>query len=815
MDFVSGISRRLSRVAVRRTAVLLLLALPLLLLFYPVLFGDRVMLPLDQLNTMTLPYSESHAGPSVQNHYLLDAVTQFYPAKVALQRHWRAGEPAFWNQEIFGGYPQYAQTMGAPFNITNPVLLLCDLPGAWHWQILLQLYIAGLAMYILLRMLPVGSPVAIICSIAWMLNSLFITSLLLPVVVGAFCWAPLVIAGLLRYRRRRDRASLLLTSAALAAGFLGGSLQTSAALVVMLLIFHMAIVFRSGERSGVVRSFLPLIVIVLVAAALSAVMWLPSLELAWLDMRRPGSKFTGKLEPYGILDRILSIPLLLSFFMPELAGSVRSFDFTKFVGSSMEDFTGFAGFAPLLFATLGAPLLWKRDQRSRPFILLALAGLLLPIATPLYSFLYHRFFIVFLLGAVVVAALSIQRFLDDPDFAQRLARLARRALVVVVLLFAGIVLLDLAITLFHDDIHRMLAQQVVREIASSRSAAGNVAWMYGRVERLLEHFSILSPTVWLPLLCMAIVIGVVLLYRRLPVRSRLTLLLPIVAVTLLQLVVFARSWLPFSDPGLYPLYPAAPVIDRIADERDRQPPFRVLPVNIPPEGEMILQPNILSLYGIPTLGGYENVMPMTLSSLATLEPDARLLGQLNVRYLVARRDRLFSDSAFVRLDGDTGQVSLYRNDRWRPRAYMAYRHRVEADSDAVRTIRDDEFDGSTVILASKPPELPRTDDTTSSVVVREATDNRLVIDATTGSAGYLVIADTWYPGWKASVGGREAPILRANVVMRAIALPKGSSRVELRFEPEVFRVGAWVSGVVALLCVALGRGTRMNTDGDG
>ena len=37
--------------------------------------------------------------------------------------------------------------------------------------------------------------------------------------------------------------------------------------------------------------------------------------------------------------------------------------------------------------------------------------------------------------------------------------------------------------------------------------------------------------------------------------------------------------------------------------------------------------------------------------------------------------------------------------------------------------------------------------------------------------GYLVLADTWYPGWRASVDGRSVPILRANYAFRAVFVP--------------------------------------------
>jgi uncharacterized membrane protein YfhO len=49
--------------------------------------------------------------------------------------------------------------------------------------------------------------------------------------------------------------------------------------------------------------------------------------------------------------------------------------------------------------------------------------------------------------------------------------------------------------------------------------------------------------------------------------------------------------------------------------------------------------------------------------------------------------------------------------------------------------------------------------------------------------GYLVLNDPYHPWWRASVDGRDAPILRANVLFRAVPVPAGRHRVEFAFEP--------------------------------
>ena len=67
------------------------------------------------------------------------------------------------------------------------------------------------------------------------------------------------------------------------------------------------------------------------------------------------------------------------------------------------------------------------------------------------------------------------------------------------------------------------------------------------------------------------------------------------------------------------------------------------------------------------------------------------------------------------------------------------------------------------------------------------------------------LGETWAPGWHAWVDGQEAPVLRANVIHRAVRLPAGQHRVEFRYVPAAFRLGLY--GTAAALAVLLALGT--------
>jgi hypothetical protein len=87
--------------------------------------------------------------------------------------------------------------------------------------------------------------------------------------------------------------------------------------------------------------------------------------------------------------------------------------------------------------------------------------------------------------------------------------------------------------------------------------------------------------------------------------------------------------------------------------------------------------------------------------------------------------------------------------------------------------------------------------------VVESRPNRVRVRVDPGPAGYLVLADVWYPGWRCAVDGREATLYRGDYLFRAVELPEGAREVVFTFEPESYRRGRLIS-LAALLLAACG-----------
>jgi uncharacterized membrane protein YfhO len=79
------------------------------------------------------------------------------------------------------------------------------------------------------------------------------------------------------------------------------------------------------------------------------------------------------------------------------------------------------------------------------------------------------------------------------------------------------------------------------------------------------------------------------------------------------------------------------------------------------------------------------------------------------------------------------------------------------------------------------------------------------LDVTAPDGGVLVLRDTYYPGWTATVNGAPIDLLRTDVLYRAVALPSGAAtphRVEMTFRSLPFERAVPIS-LVSFALMAL------------
>jgi len=165
----------------------------------------------------------------------------------------------------------------------------------------------------------------------------------------------------------------------------------------------------------------------------------------------------------------------------------------------------------------------------------------------------------------------------------------------------------------------------------------------------------------------------------------------------------------------------------------------------------------------------------------------------------------------ARLEGESNiSVVVMKNAGALPRAWIAPRSEVIPDlGAALRRLDDPSFDPRQVALLEQPLSastvahaLAAPADGPAPKVITE-TARHVVVSIPAGATGYLVLSDTFYPGWKARVDGQEAMIVRADAMFRAVALPAGAREVEFSYAPSSVRSGLMVTAASLLLAALL------------
>jgi uncharacterized membrane protein YfhO len=110
------------------------------------------------------------------------------------------------------------------------------------------------------------------------------------------------------------------------------------------------------------------------------------------------------------------------------------------------------------------------------------------------------------------------------------------------------------------------------------------------------------------------------------------------------------------------------------------------------------------------------------------------------------------------------------------------------DFDAlIRTGRWPDFEPTSTVLLEVVDTAVRTR-RPGTVRIVDYHNTQVTLEADSPDGGWVVLNDIWQPWWFATIDGRSAPILQANVLFRAVEVPAGRHTIVFRFLP---LSGAW------------------------
>ncbi len=726
-----------------------------------------------------------------------------YPWRLWGAQQWRHGIVPWWSSQTANGYPLLAEGEGGLL-YPPTMLLFAFLPGALalDWTILGHEAWAALGVYLYLRTpspaksgpagLAVAPASAWLGGFAWAFSGLMISHTLYLGMQNGLAWLGFALWG-----ARAQRWAVV----ALAIGMMGVAGHPQAAAFGGLLCALDVLRLALGTREP-----LPLLAKWASAVACGGLIAAPqvvaSLQLSQFSMRDGGVD--------AAFANIGKLPILevFNFVLPALFGFDRPFDIDQTYYHRGQSYWGkgedcwemcfYLGFPLVTLALLGA-------RRERWWVGIAGVAMLLMIGTPLWTLVRHvpgfsffrfpvRFSIWFTLALSILAAHGVERVRTARD----LGSIGRLAFVAAWALFLGLVGGGLVLRAGEEPLRELLTNHYLakselppmpdldplHEAALAPAEVIAAPEVPAKVDQIFNELwlttSLLSTRTWTPFL---LLVATGLLIRR-PKA--------LVGLVVLDLWMFGHDY--------HPRLPEVETRERpgwISDEMTEPGGFRVAILDRRIRPELDTQVGTASLN---LLWGTSDVL--IPSPLLIVRNDAMLglagmdvgeRGAIKVqRYVehidIARRMAVKWTVSTWPISGVElyrgGEVQVGRDANALPRARMVPCRKTVptgGENDVANAIFAgvQAADPRTTVFVEGDPS-PTCVDHVGSATIDSYTDQHVVIEA--DGPGTLVLADSWFPGWVATVDGQPAAILRADLLFRAVDIPEGHHHVTFDFD---------------------------------
>jgi len=130
----------------------------------------------------------------------------------------------------------------------------------------------------------------------------------------------------------------------------------------------------------------------------------------------------------------------------------------------------------------------------------------------------------------------------------------------------------------------------------------------------------------------------------------------------------------------------------------------------------------------------------------------------------------------------TPSAIIYENPDALPRALFATRALPADFDELLRSGKWPATDFETTVLLEEPVKAspPRRP---GKIAITDYRNAVVTLSVISPDGGWAVLNDVWHPWWQAEINGRKAPLLKANVLFRAVAVPPGHHTVTFRFKP--------------------------------
>jgi len=759
-------------------------------MFLPGLAPGRTLSVSDYLWTAT-PWDSTrpaHVPVLGSNREQTDSVFMFQP----FLQHTRAELPdvPLWNPYIMGGRPFQANSQAAvfsPFSLPAYVLPFWDSLG---WMAALHLFIAAFGAFLLGRALGMRFAGALLCGIVFGF-SLWSVTWVSWTTMSVWAWLPWLCLLSEALVRRPGPLPFAGLAAVVGAQFLGGHPSSSFQIVVAVALFWGIRALLLGDRRLVRLVWLGGAFVL--GTALAAITLIPFTELLShsIDVDARTATASDAHEPARYL---------LGVFLHDWWG--RGSRVPLEFASKLEEHAYYVAALPLMLAAAAVALV----PRQRRIVVAAVGLVALLVAAGIPPFFdvvkalpgfdaarNGRLAVISVLCAAVLAGWA----LDDLT-APALSERARRLLP---WLCAGLLVLPVVL--------------VARRLDFGALGDGlKIAWGFASPGPDGDAIRMASLLEWLLPAALAVVLVWLRVTGRMGIGWFTALALALVVLDLFKAGMGYNPAIRERDA----VQPVTPAIEYLQSRRPNR--FAGLHPEAPITLAVPIPPNVAMRYHLYDARGYDFPNERRYAELwrrviaespncnyafcpesAGRTPRAlRGLALLGVTDLLQNRgDKPLKDLQVAYAGSD---ARVYRNPEALPRAFLVSGQRVVDGADAARdAVTDPAFPARTTAVVERPVGgLQGGSGSAGSARIAHYGEESVDVDVRARRGSMLVLTDSWFPGWKATVDGRDVPIERVDYLIRGVPVPAGAHRVEFRYEPASWRAG-WIVSLLALIAI--------------
>jgi hypothetical protein len=748
-----------------KVKILLIVCLFLLPLFFfkASFLQGKLPIPADTIVGLYYPFRDLYFktnpnGIAYKNFLITDPVRQQYPWKslaIGLEKQFSL---PLWNPYNFAGTPLLANFQSGAFYPLNLLFAILPFSFAWSLLIFLQPLLAGIFLFFYLLNLKLNKAASFLGALTFSFCGFSIAWLEWGTILNTALWLPLILLVIDKIVQNSEvkiqkskLAWYFILVFAFVAAFFAGHLQTFFYLSVFAALYFLVRWFQYGRKIKILGSFFVCFCLFLIFILPQLLPTLQFIALSARNVDLAGWEQAGWFIPWQNL---------IQFIAPDFFGNPATLNYYGIWNYG--EFIGYIGIVPLIMALFA--LFFRRDKKTFLFGTAFFLSLIFALPT-IFAKIPFKFDLPFLSTAQptrllfitdfslsVLAAFGLDRFINAQN---------KKPIAIVLGLF-GIIFVGLwsFVLIFHGQL--LLAKDLV-----------------------VAKQNLIFPTI------LFIVASLILFIAILSSRKKLTLTLVglLILMTIVDLFRFGWKFEPFTSEQY--LFPSTSVTTFLQNQPGI---FRVMATD-----SEILPPNFSIMYKLQTLDGYDPLYLQRFGELMAAsargvpninppfgfnriitpqDPLSRTTDLLGIKYVLSLED--LKNSKLKEVDTD-GIVKVYENEMAMPRTFFVNTtFLADSKQQAINAMFDLNFplNKRAIIENVQNAKLFKSNWDLGDAQIVSYQANNVVIKINNPGEGFLVLTDSFYPNWHATIDGHETPIYLTDYNFRGIITPKGKHTID-------------------------------------